>query len=99
MRRPCAERDVQPGERQNTEHRAGHFKEELFESTPEAAKTVLGWCFGGAYGRSHEIILAQNSRRDAAGTGPVPERKGCEHFGDNDPKLSCIQLSVSLKWP
>jgi hypothetical protein len=23
--------------------------------------------------------------------------KGCEHFGDNIPKLACIQYTVSLK--
>jgi len=25
------------------------------------------------------------------------QAKGCEHFGDNIPKLACIQRKVSLK--
>jgi hypothetical protein len=62
---PGAEGDVEPGEGHEAEEGAGYFVEELFEDAPEAAKTGLGWGFGGANGSGHGNILAHNQPGDA----------------------------------
>ncbi len=59
---PGAEGDVEPGEGEEAEKRAGYFVEELFEDAPEAAETVLGRGWNALHGRGHVNILAQNRR-------------------------------------
>lgn len=91
--RPCANRALHPGKRQHRKHRAHQFMKQLFQRVPESPEPAsLHWRFRRHIYCRHIPHLSVPACYLSGLPRLIPVPKGCEHFGDNAPTRSCIQL-------